>query len=51
MVLYEWVRNVYGVMLGGACANRLVTVGLILAIFCSSLLLIPFIAASSCPPG
>src|ERR1035437_8629950 len=49
MVLYEWVRNGYGRMLGWCLRNRLVTVGLILAIFCGSLLLIPFIGGEFMP--
>jgi cobalt-zinc-cadmium resistance protein CzcA len=49
MVLYEWVRSVYGRMLGWCLRNRLVTVGLILAIFCGSLLLIPFIGGEFMP--
>src|ERR1700688_1917713 len=35
---YERVRALYGRMLGWCLRNRLVTVGLVLAIFCSSLL-------------
>jgi cobalt-zinc-cadmium resistance protein CzcA len=49
MVLYEWVRGVYGRMLDWCLRNRLVTVGLILAVFCSSLLLIPFIGGEFMP--
>jgi cobalt-zinc-cadmium resistance protein CzcA len=49
MVLYEWVRDLYGRMLGWCLRNRLVTVGLILAVFCSSLLLIPFIGGEFMP--
>jgi heavy metal efflux system protein len=49
MVVYEWVRNGYGRVLGLCLRNRLVTVGLILAIFCSSLLLIPFIGGEFMP--
>jgi cobalt-zinc-cadmium resistance protein CzcA len=49
MVLYEWVRDVYGRILGWCLRNRLVTVGLILAIFCGSLLLIPFIGGEFMP--
>jgi cobalt-zinc-cadmium resistance protein CzcA len=49
LVLYEWVRGVYGRMLGWCLRNRLVTVGLILAIFCCSLLLIPFIGGEFMP--
>jgi cobalt-zinc-cadmium resistance protein CzcA len=49
MVVYEWIRAVYGRMLGWCLRNRLVTVGLILAIFCCSLLLIPFIGGEFMP--
>ena len=49
MVLYEWVRGGYGRMLGWCLRNRLVTVGFILAIFCASLLLIPFIGGEFMP--
>ena len=49
MVVYDWVRDGYGRMLGWCLRNRLVTVGLILAIFCSSLLLIPFIGGEFMP--
>jgi cobalt-zinc-cadmium resistance protein CzcA len=49
MVLYEWVRGLYGRMLGWCLRNRLVTVGLILAIFCGSLLLIPLIGGEFMP--
>ena len=49
LVLYEWVRGGYGRMLGWCLRNRLVTVGFILAIFCGSLLLIPFIGGEFMP--
>ncbi len=49
LVLYEWIRGLYGRMLGWCLRNRLVTVGLILAVFCSSLLLIPFIGGEFMP--
>ncbi len=49
MVLYEWVRKGYGILLGWCLRNGLVTVGLIFAIFCSSLLLIPFIGGEFMP--
>ena len=49
MVLYEWVRGIYGRMLDWCLRNRLVTVGLIFAIFCGSLLLIPFIGGEFMP--
>jgi cobalt-zinc-cadmium resistance protein CzcA len=49
MVLYEWVRNGYGRMLGWCLRNRLVTVAVILAIFGSSLLLILLIGGEFMP--
>ena len=49
LVVYEWVRDGYGKMLGWCLRNRMVTVGLIFAIFCSSLLLIPFIGGEFMP--
>ena len=49
VIFYEWVRNGYGRMLDWCLRNRLVTVGLILAIFCGSLLLIPFIGGEFMP--
>src|ERR1035437_3516663 len=49
LVVYEWVRNAYGIILGWCLRNRLVTVGLNLAIFCGSLLLIPFIGGEFMP--
>jgi cobalt-zinc-cadmium resistance protein CzcA len=49
VIFYEWVRNGYGWMLDWCLRNRLVTVGLILAIFCGSLLLIPFIGGEFMP--
>ena len=35
LIFYEWVRDGYGYLLGWCLRNRLVTVGLILAIFLS----------------
>jgi cobalt-zinc-cadmium resistance protein CzcA len=49
LVFYEWVRGLYGRMLGWCLRNRLVTVGVIFAIFCGSLLLIPFIGGEFMP--
>lgn len=49
LVFYDWIRNGYGRMLGWCLRYRLLTVGLILAIFCSSLLLIPFIGGEFMP--
>ena len=49
LIVYEWIRNGYGRVLGWCLRNRLVTVGLALAIFCSSLLLIPFIGGEFMP--
>ena len=48
-VVYDKIRNGYGRMLGWCLRNRLVTVALILAIFCSSLLLIPLIGGEFMP--
>jgi len=47
--VYVAIRNLYGRMLGWCLRNRLVTVGLVLAVFCSSLLLIPFIGGEFMP--
>src|SRR5450432_737833 len=49
MVLYEWVRSGYGWLLGRCLRNRLLTVAVVLAIFGSSLLLIPFIVGAFMP--
>jgi cobalt-zinc-cadmium resistance protein CzcA len=49
LIVYEWVRDGYGWMLGWCLRNRLVTVGLILAVFCGSLLLIPLIGGEFMP--
>ena len=49
LVVYEWVRDGYGRILGWCLRNRLVTVGLIFAIFCGSLMLIPFIGGEFMP--
>jgi cobalt-zinc-cadmium resistance protein CzcA len=49
LAVYEWIRNGYGSMLGWCLRNRLFTVGFILAIFCCSLLLIPFIGGEFMP--
>jgi cobalt-zinc-cadmium resistance protein CzcA len=46
---YEWVRDLYGRMLGWCLRHRLITVGVILAIFCASLLLIPSIGGEFMP--
>ena len=46
---YEWVRGAYGSMLGWCLRNRLVTVAIVLAVFGSSLLLIPFIGGEFMP--
>jgi len=48
-VVYEKIRNGYGRLLGWCLRNRLVTVMVILAIFGSSLLLIPFIGGEFMP--
>jgi len=47
--LYEWVRRGYGRVLGWCLGHRLVTVALVLAVFGSSLLLIPFIGGEFMP--
>jgi cobalt-zinc-cadmium resistance protein CzcA len=47
--VYEWIRNTYGGMLGWCLRNRFVTMAVILAIFCASLLLIPFIGGEFMP--
>jgi len=47
--LYEWVRRIYGGMLGWCLNNRLITLALVLAVFACSLLTIPFIGAEFMP--
>jgi len=47
--LYDWVRRQYRRSLGWCLRNRLVTVGLVLLVFASSLLLIPFIGGEFMP--
>ena len=47
--LYEWVRDAYGRVLAWCLRYRMITVGLILAIFAASLLLIPFIGGEFMP--
>jgi cobalt-zinc-cadmium resistance protein CzcA len=47
--LYEWVRGIYGRMLGWCLRNRMITVAIILAIFGASLLLIPYIGGEFMP--
>ncbi len=47
--LFEWVRSVYGGMLGWCLRNRFVTVALILCIFLCSLATIPFLGAEFMP--
>jgi cobalt-zinc-cadmium resistance protein CzcA len=46
---YEWIRRNYGRMLGWCLRNRTVTVVLCLAVFASSLLLIPLIGGEFMP--
>jgi cobalt-zinc-cadmium resistance protein CzcA len=46
---YDWVRRQYGRILGWCLRNRLVTVGLVLLVFASSLLLIPYIGGEFMP--
>ena len=47
--LYDWVRRQYGRMLGWCLRNRVVTVCLVLLVFASSLMLIPFIGGEFMP--
>jgi cobalt-zinc-cadmium resistance protein CzcA len=47
--LYDWVRGIYGAMLGWCLRNRLITVAIIVAIFGASLLLIPYIGGEFMP--
>src|SRR5579859_5930991 len=46
---YEWVRRVYGWMLGWCLRHQVATVALCLAVFACSLLLIPFIGGEFMP--
>ncbi len=48
-LVYEWLRAGYGHTLGWCLRNRLVTVAIILAVFGSSLLMIPFIGGEFMP--
>jgi cobalt-zinc-cadmium resistance protein CzcA len=47
--VYEWIRNLYGRMLGWCLRYRIATVVIILTIFGASLLLIPFIGGEFMP--
>ena len=47
--VYEWLRGGYGRTLGWCLRHRLVTVALILTVFGSSLLMIPFIGGEFMP--
>jgi len=49
VVVFEWIRNGYGRVLGLCLRNRLATVAVVLAIFASSLLLIPLIGGEFMP--
>ncbi len=49
LVVYEWIRDAYGYMLGWCLRNRFITVAIILAIFCGSLMLIPYIGGEFMP--
>jgi cobalt-zinc-cadmium resistance protein CzcA len=49
VIVYEWIRNGYGRMLGWCLRNRLVTVVVVLGIFGASLLLIPYIGGEFMP--
>jgi cobalt-zinc-cadmium resistance protein CzcA len=48
LFIYEWINRTYGVSLSWCLRHRLITVVLVLAIFGSSLLLIPSIGPNSC---
>jgi cobalt-zinc-cadmium resistance protein CzcA len=47
--VFEWIRDRYASMLGWCLRNRLVTVAMVVAVFGSSLLLIPFIGGEFMP--
>jgi cobalt-zinc-cadmium resistance protein CzcA len=47
--VYEWVRGVYGTMLGWCLSNRIATLILVLCVFGCSLLTIPFIGSEFMP--
>ncbi|HLK63644.1 MAG TPA: CusA/CzcA family heavy metal efflux RND transporter [Bryobacteraceae bacterium] len=49
VIFYEWIRDGYGRILSFCLRNRLLTVAVILAIFCCSLLLIPLIGGEFMP--
>ena len=49
LVFYEKIRDGYGRILGWCLRNRLITVAVVLAIFASSLTLIPFIGGEFMP--
>src|SRR5580692_3686492 len=48
-VVFEWIRRVYGRVLGSCLRHRLLTVVVVLAVFASSLLLIPLIGGEFMP--
>ena len=48
-VVYDWIRDKYGRILGMCLRNRLLTVAVVLAIFGCSLLLIPLIGGEFMP--
>jgi cobalt-zinc-cadmium resistance protein CzcA len=48
-VVFEWIRRVYGRVLGSCLRHRFLTVLVVLAVFASSLLLIPFIGGEFMP--
>ena len=47
--VYEWVRGVYGTMLGWCLSNRIATLIVVLCVFGCSLLCIPFIGSEFMP--
>jgi heavy metal efflux system protein len=49
VVVYEWIRAVYGRMLGWCLRNRTATVLLVLSVFAGSLMLIPGIGGEFMP--
>ncbi|HWC98299.1 MAG TPA: CusA/CzcA family heavy metal efflux RND transporter [Candidatus Sulfopaludibacter sp.] len=49
VIFYEWIRDGYGYILGWCLRNRVITVLVVLCIFGSSLLLIPYIGGEFMP--
>src|SRR5580700_4681399 len=48
-IVFEWIRRVYGRVLGSCLRHRFLTVLVVLAVFASSLLLIPLIGGEFMP--